>query len=281
MALDDLGPDLSCFDFADSDPDEEGRDQMLKRHQQEMQQLQADFKAKKKHISKTDKEARKAIDIQLAEAQQLMEERHTHELGECNSVHGVQAAGRGSTISKQAKRKQKKDLEERERDRRISEEKAGAAPSAREIEMNQMAEQLAPLGLQVKDISADGHCLYRAVAHQLQLRNASSCDYLACRSTAAAYMRSHPADFEPFIEGSSLSTYAQQVESSNEWGGHLEISALSHANKCTIVVFSAMVPVVVVGEEYSGNGPRLELSYHKHYYGLGEHYNSLVPLLDD
>lgn len=276
MASDDDLPDLSCFDFADSDPDEEGRDQMLKRHEQEARQLQAEFKAKKKDISKTDKEARKAVDVQLADARQQMEERHAHELGEDGRASGLQEVGRGTTTSKQAKRRQKKEQEERERDHRIAEEKAGAGPSAREIELNQLAEQLTPLGLQVEDISADGHCLYRAVAHQLQLHDKGPCDYLTCRSTAAAYMRAHPTDFKPFIEGNSLSEYAHEVESSNEWGGHLEINALSHANQHTIVVFSAMAPLVVVGEEYAGNGSRLELSYHKHYYGLGEHYNSVV-----
>jgi OTU domain-containing protein 6 len=42
-------------------------------------------------------------------------------------------------------------------------------------------------------------------------------------------------------------------------------------------VFSATAPLLVTGEEYADNGPRLELCYHKHYYGLGEHYNAVVP----
>ena len=42
-------------------------------------------------------------------------------------------------------------------------------------------------------------------------------------------------------------------------------------------MFSATGPLLVTGEEYADNGPRLELCYHKHYYGLGEHYNAVVP----
>jgi OTU domain-containing protein 6 len=44
------------------------------------------------------------------------------------------------------------------------------------------------------------------------------------------------------------------------------------------VVFSADAPELVTGTEYEANGPRLKLAYHRHYYGLGEHYNSLVPI---
>ena len=45
----------------------------------------------------------------------------------------------------------------------------------------------------------------------------------------------------------------------------------------SFAVFSATAPLLVTGEEYADNGPRLELCYHKHYYGLGEHYNAVVP----
>ena len=265
------GPDLSCFDFDDSG-DEESRDQMVERHEQELLQLQADFKARKKAIPKIEIEARREVDSQLADARRHMEERHANELGEDASA--ARAASEKKK-SKSAKRRQKKEEQEKERDQRIADERAGAGPSAREVEVDQLTQQLAPLGLGVEDIPADGHCLYRAVARQLQLQSDSSCDYLVCRSTAAAYIRSHAADFQPFIEGSSLSEYAHKVETSNEWGGHLEISALSHANKRTIAIFRAAAPLLLIGEEYAHNGPRLELSYHKHYYGLGEHYNSV------
>jgi OTU domain-containing protein 6 len=64
-----------------------------------------------------------------------------------------------------------------------------------------------------------------------------------------------------------------RVRSSNEWGGHLELRALSEGlNKC-IVVYSANQPVLVLGEE----GDAIRLSYHLHYYSLGEHYNQVVP----
>ena len=34
---------------------------------------------------------------------------------------------------------------------------------------------------------------------------------------------------------------------------------------------------LLTGEEYEGDGrPRLDLSYHRHYYALGAHYNAVV-----
>ena len=75
-----------------------------------------------------------------------------------------------------------------------------------------------------------------------------------------------------------LTAYCAQVESSSEWGGQLEITALSHARRVCVSVFSADAPVLTTGEEYAASGPKIELAYHRHYYGLGEHYNSVTPL---
>ena len=34
---------------------------------------------------------------------------------------------------------------------------------------------------------------------------------------------------------------------------------------------------VLIGEEFSGSGKALVITYHRHYFGLGEHYNSTKP----
>jgi len=38
-----------------------------------------------------------------------------------------------------------------------------------------------------------------------------------------------------------------------------------------------MPQVLLTGEEHEARCPRLNLAYHRHYYGLGEHYNALAP----
>ena len=42
-------------------------------------------------------------------------------------------------------------------------------------------------------------------------------------------------------------------------------------------VYSAQSPkALIIGEEVSDDNP-IQLSYHLHYYALGEHYNQVVP----
>ena len=68
--------------------------------------------------------------------------------------------------------------------------------------------------------------------------------------------------------------------------------ALSEGLKCPIVVFSAEGAPLTMGAEYAvGDGVEGEqdddkgwdkkkallLSFHRHYYALGEHYNSVIP----
>ena len=65
------------------------------------------------------------------------------------------------------------------------------------------------------------------------------------------------------------------MASTPEWGGQVELLALSSVLRRSIEVIQADGPPMVVGEHFTG--PRLLLSYHRHAYGLGEHYNSVRP----
>ncbi|KAH0617579.1 hypothetical protein JD844_015983 [Phrynosoma platyrhinos] len=56
------------------------------------------------------------------------------------------------------------------------------------------------------------------------------------------------------------------------------LRALSHVLQTPIEVVQMDSPPIIVGEEYSGEP--LTLVYMRHAYGLGEHYNSVKPLLD-
>ena len=73
----------------------------------------------------------------------------------------------------------------------------------------------------------------------------------------------------------------------------VQVRALSEGLKCPIVVFSAEGAPLTMGAEYAvANGVEGEqddddkcwdkkkallLSFHRHYYALGEHYNSVTP----
>ena len=63
------------------------------------------------------------------------------------------------------------------------------------------------------------------------------------------------------------------------WGGQPEIKALASALQRSITVHSAdSPPMVMQGGGNGGEGKEgLHVSFHRHYFGLGEHYNSLIP----
>ncbi|CAN0504304.1 unnamed protein product, partial [Laminaria digitata] len=86
-------------------------------------------------------------------------------------------------------------------------------------------------GLRVREIKADGHCLYRAVAEQLKLTGRrpelSQESYPLIREEAARQLRSSPSDYLPFLEdvgeGEGFERYCVDVQGSAEWGGQVEL----------------------------------------------------------
>ena len=107
---------------------------------------------------------------------------------------------------------------------------------------------------------------------------------MALRAMAAAHMRAHADDFAPFLgmlpDDPEYAVYCDKVASvaDAEWGGQLEIRALCFCLGRKMEVYAADSPVLTMGEEAATDGrPPLKLAFHRHYYALGEHYNSVVP----
>lgn len=201
------------------------------------------------------------------------------------------AAGQGG-MTKAMKRRLKKEAEERERDARIEEEKANAGPSEREDEEKILRALLAPRGRAIAEIKADGHCMYRSVEHQLQVRGDGGVgvptDHVSLRRITADRLRADEWEYRPFAEEFAEETpaanegwakYCDDVEKTAAWGGQLELGALAKALRRSIVVFSARMPAVTMGEEFaSEGGTPLLVCYQRHAFGLGEHYNSIVDV---
>lgn len=70
--------------------------------------------------------------------------------------------------------------------------------------------------------------------------------------------------------------YCDRIVNTSDWGGQLELRALACALSTPIHVFSGESDVIPMGEEFTGREP-LKLTYHLHYYTLGEHFNSVMP----
>ena len=113
-------------------------------------------------------------------------------------------------------------------------------------------------------------------------------------SLCATTLQQHEEEFAPFCEYNddtitNFEQYVHHVKDSSEWGGHLELRALSMALNKPIYVYSlnsGKVPLKIIPPTYnnenSGNDDdddkdAIRLSYHLHYYALGEHYNQVVP----
>ncbi|KAI8929930.1 hypothetical protein BC831DRAFT_441628 [Entophlyctis helioformis] len=247
--------------------------ELLDRHQKELASLEASVSAaplgtEVDTAASADRPAVDAVDAASAEMETMT----------------ISASGADFKKSKQAKRKERKAAQYEEM-RREAEAEAALAPNLKEIENAELDRIIAEMSLSIKEISADGHCLYNALADQLRLHDPSSDKtYKQLREMAADYMRSHADDFIPFLTNdngdmlteSEFKEYCQNVESSAVWGGQLEIQALSQALRRQIQIVQRGSPLLKVGEEF-GNHKPLMVSYHRHAYGLGEHYNSLTP----
>jgi OTU domain-containing protein 6 len=158
---------------------------------------------------------------------------------------------------------------------------AADMPDLRSIEKQTMENTFKKHGLREKEIRADGHCLYAAIADQIQARGGdlkvgniltTNDDFRTVRYVAADYISTHADDFVPFLE-EDLDTYIHKVKDTGEWGGQIELEALAKAYNLRIRILQGNGSVTEIGD---GKDARtVWLAYYRHGFGLGEHYNSL------
>jgi len=189
------------------------------------------------------------------------------------------------------KKRQGRAAKEAERQATIDSERAEAGPSARAVELAQLQQQLAKLAprLKVSEVAADGNCLYRAVGDQLRRvrpdlhswTRPPEFAHQEVRQLCAAALRRGEDGYSPFAElaeGEDFAGYCGRVENSADWGGELELRALADALQTRILVHRAGEPEPLALGPKGLSGMPLQVTYHRHYYTLGEHYNSTVPL---
>jgi OTU domain-containing protein 6 len=177
-----------------------------------------------------------------------------------------------------------------------AEEEAKNQPDPRARERESMLLAFKARGLKEKEIRADGHCLYSAVADQLvshhiglaprissgiageeAVQEKTVLPYKTVRQTTAAYIKAHADDFVPFLE-EPLDEYVHKVGETAEWGGQLELMALAKAYGVKISVLDGNGSVhEIEGDDGTEKEEekRIWLAYYRHGFGLGEHYNSL------
>ncbi|KAI9175876.1 OTU protein [Blastocladiella emersonii ATCC 22665] len=157
------------------------------------------------------------------------------------------------------------------------------------IEAERLAALLAARKLKLHKIPADGHCLFNSVAHQLERSgDAGGHGYQSLRALAGQCILRNADEFLPFLVNEEtgdlmteeeLQKYVDLIVHTPYWGGHIEIKALAMAlERCIHVYQPGAAEPLAVGAEFLKDGAEpLRVCYHRHQFGLGEHYNSLVP----
>ncbi|KAL7829407.1 hypothetical protein AOLI_G00302920 [Acnodon oligacanthus] len=281
---------------------------LAKQHRKEKKELQAKIQSMKNAVPKNDKKRRKQLTDDVARLEAELSQKHENELKQLqnsnpaekvdkvdevvdgvdsiNLAGGEQADSKQARVSKAQKRRDKKAALEKERENRIAEAEVENLLGSRHQEGLKLRQKLAEKQLQIKEMSSDGHCMYRAVEDQLVERG-RALGIRELRAQTAQYMRSHSDDFLPFLTNPNtgdmytadeFEKYCGDVAETAAWGGQLELRALTHVLQLPIEVIQADSPAIVIGEEYGK--PPVTLIYMRHAYGLGEHYNSVEPLKD-
>ncbi|KNE58097.1 hypothetical protein AMAG_04917 [Allomyces macrogynus ATCC 38327] len=135
--------------------------------------------------------------------------------------------------------------------------------------------QLASLGLNLVEITGDGNCLFRAVAHQLTGAESLHRDL---RRACVEFMRAHEADFAPFVEDDEpFDRHLVRMAKNGVYGGNMEVVALARALNLTVVIHQVGHPPWVVAptpdDVSAGTPPRtVNVVYHS-----WEHYSSAAP----
>jgi len=275
------------------------------RHKDEKKALNAQIQALKHSIPKGDKKKKKQVTGEIALLTAQLEERHAQELDASDNGatgNGVsddkleslcieESAQNGTDdvpapdqpkVSKAQKRREKKEAEERARQKRVEDDNFDSTTHSRTVEAALFEKILKQTSLSIFDVDPDGNCMYNAVA--VNIHGHTSDETLQkLRKKTSDYMLEHMDDFLPFTSnpatGDMLSVqeykeYCNDIRDTNSWGGELELRAISQINKTPIEVYQAQGPKLLIGEEFQGEPIRL--SYHRHQYGLGEHYNALI-----
>jgi len=304
---------VATFSLEMSDDESLGPEYIVyKRHRKEKKELQAHIQALKKTASKGDKKKKKEVGDEIARMTEEMEIGHKRDLDELRAsdpVAGVtedlgtaldlgqdaaivvgevaevatgNAVVRVSKAQKRRDAKARKDEDRREEIKRQEEENKFGA---RHVESDAIAVRLKAKQLTLHQVPSDGDCMYAAVAHQMKIIQGKQSSVSELRSSTAAELQSNCDEYLPFLShpdtGDMLSpeqfaAYCSDVGKTSAWGGQVELGALSKVLRTCICCIQAEGPLMQIGEDFAGEP--LTVTYHRHMYGLGEHYNSTKPM---
>ena len=129
---------------------------------------------------------------------------------------------------------------------------------------------LETLGYFIREVGGDGNCLFRSVCEQIE---GNENNYKEYRERCIDYMKENKDEFAPFIEDDvPFDKYIEKMSQNGEWGGNLEIYALSKLLEANFYIYIHEHPMYVV-KNFEKPKRNVMLTYHD-----GKHYNSLRKL---
>ncbi|KAF4518487.1 hypothetical protein B566_EDAN006492 [Ephemera danica] len=261
--------------------------------------------ALKKACAKGDKKKKKEIAEEIANLEAGLDEQHARELKEVQqenspevdivttgvdalnvsqqSTHEEEENSQELKLTKAQRRRNKKSEKDKERLVAIAQQEEENKFGPRNLEELKIKQLLNKRQLALHEIPSDGNCMYLAIAHQLSEKGEAK-SATSLRAAAATHLRTHADEFRPFtcsletgleLSEEEFQKYCDRTEKdSTAWGGHLELQALAEVLKKPIEVLQAEGPPVLLGDQYKSE-PSIILTFHRHAFGLGEHYNSV------
>lgn len=269
-------------------------EEIVDRHKKEKKDLRTKIIALKRSSGKKDK---KKLQDEITQMENDLVTKHAEELAKLaitepevndqkdqNQVDEESPAAQVQRISKAQKRRDKKEQDAKRREEELLQAEEDNKNSARNLETKAINSILKSRKLKLFSIKSDGDCLYNAIKHQLDLlglaysveslRKIASDHIRANRDELICYMTSSKSD--DIMSQEEFEEYCNQVEKTKAWGSQIEIQALSTSLKAKIEVLQSSGSPTISGNEFKN--PHLIVTYHRHFFGLGEHYNSSIPV---
>jgi len=188
----------------------------------------------------------------------------------------VEAEIKGPRISKAQKRRDKKAEKEKQHLLDIERQEQENLTGKRNVEQETISRLLEGRGLSLFEVPSDGDCMFAGLVHQLSLQGETK-SVSELRQDTAKEMRNNSDHYLPFLSltPTQFQVYCNKMATTPEWGGQVELLALANILSKPIEVIQAEGSPMIIGEHFTA--PKLILTYHRHAYGLGEHYNSVLP----
>lgn len=144
-------------------------------------------------------------------------------------------------------------------------------------DMAVLGPQLGEMGLAIREVTGDGNCLFRSVSDGLYGNEGR---HFELRARCVAFMQANPDSFAPFMleeEGfASFDDYLASMSRDAEWGGNLELMALSSSLRINVTIHQAgQRPWMMTNSPFGPATPSLHVSYHD-----GQHYNAVRASFD-